>query len=221
MEQYDLIASLGDCCTPAVNIRRRFGIHSAMPFDWWVSPYSATIKLLEERFSNLLRPENLAITPADKSGRNSVRCNYYGILHHHDFIRDDHQQVAAGIFWQIPALTRKYNFIIERFLHAVRGKRVLFIRNGLRDDLDCEDPPIPPTEDDTFGRAAVLHSLIRRSLAPRYLDILVLSSIPSGTVRSHEGGRVIYEQLGPRIGDHLFWDANYDLIFDRLGVKIA
>lgn len=223
-EPYDVIASLGDWCAPAANIRRRFGVTTAMPFDWWVSPYNATIKLLEEKFSNLLRPENLEIIDQGGRERDSVRCNYYGILHHHDFIRDDHHRIDTDIASQMAAAVEKSRFIIDRFFRAFEGKRALFIRNSLYGDLWQPDSGVPfhmPTAEEQFERATRLHSLIRNDLSPRHVDIVVLSNLPPGTTLSLDRGTVIFEKLGDRIGDSGFWEENYDLLFDRLGINLV
>jgi hypothetical protein len=213
MEPYDLIVSLGGRCAPAANIRRRFHVNIAMPFDWWVSPYRSTIKLLEEQFSNLLRSENLEIIQGESE---SVRCNHYGILHHHDFIRDTKLHIVPDINSQLPHLVEKYRFITDRFLRAFEGKRALFIRSGLYGDTLS-----PPTAEENYDRAITLHSMIRRNLSPSHVDIVVLSNVPSGTTLSLEGGNIIFEQLGDKIGDHVFCDANYDLLFERLGTKLV
>jgi FkbM family methyltransferase len=224
LEPYEIIASLGDWCGPAANIRRRFGVTEAMPFDWWVSPYNATIKLLEENFANLLQLDNLEITNSPESERNSVRCNYYGMLHHHDFNRDDENKITPDIASQLPNILNKNKFIIDRFRGSFDGKRALFIRNDLVDDLWYPEHGLPflhPTLEEQINRATRLHALIRNLLSPRQLDIVILSNISHHIMLSLDGGSVIFEVLGERIGESTFWDQNYDLLFDRLGIELT
>jgi hypothetical protein len=220
LEPYDVITSLGSWCAPAANIRRRFGVSQAMPFDWWVSPYNATIKLLEEDFGNLLRPENLEIV----DNGDSVRCNYYGILHHHDFIRDDSKRIVPEFGSQIGAVAEKFRFIVDRFHRTHFGKRALFVRHSLNSELWQADSGIPfesPTAEEQIERATRLHCLIRSRLSPSHADVIVLSDLRPGTTLALEGGSVIFEQLGEQIDDSVFWNGNYDHLFSRLGIVLA
>lgn len=223
-EPYEIIASLGDWCAPAANIRRRFGITAAMPFDWWVSPYNATMKLLEEKFANLLILNNLEITNSPEKERNSVRCNYYGILHHHDFQRDKDDSIVPDIASQLPDVINKTKFILSRFFQSFEGKRALFIRNSLYGDLWYPERGLPfiyPTREEQIVLATKLHTVLRNLLSPRQLDIVVLSNIEQGTTHPREGGSVIFESLGDRIGESFFWNENYDKLFDRLGIELV
>jgi len=36
-----------------------------------------------------------------------------------------------------------------------------------------------------------------------------------------DGGHVVFDDLGPRIDEIGFLEANYDLLLDRLGVRLA
>ncbi len=215
-EPYEIIASIGDWCAPAANIRRRFGISEAMPFDWWVSPYNATVKLLEERFANLLRSENLEVI----NERSSVRCNYYGILHHHDFSRDEHGQIVPDIVPETEKVAAKFKYIIDRFHRSFKGKRALFIRNNLAGELWAPGSEPHPTIPLQIERATKLHTLIRNQLLPRQLDLIVLGDVEPGTTLELDGGSVIFENLGQRIKEVGFWDENYDLLFERLGIEL-
>ncbi|MGH9828642.1 MAG: hypothetical protein ACREDR_35930, partial [Blastocatellia bacterium] len=84
-------------CERAWNIRNHCGIATAYPFDWWITPHDSVVKLLTSNFSQLLTPEALKLS----HNRETVRCENYNILHHHDFERDEFNMV-------LPDLARKF-----------------------------------------------------------------------------------------------------------------
>jgi hypothetical protein len=177
---------------------------------------------VEERFEKLFQPENLEVISLNGKERESVRCNHYGILHHHDFTRDENGQVDLDIASQMPRVVEKSRFIVNRFLQTFTGKRVLFVRNSLVGDLwyaDSGRPFCVPSVKEQVKRATKLHTLLRSLLTPRHLDIVVISNLEPGTTLSLEGGGVVFEMLGERISEDGFWDENYDLMFDRLGIR--
>jgi hypothetical protein len=227
LTEYDAVLSLGDCCAPAANIRRRFGVTTASPFDWWVTPFNATMKLLREGFANVLLLDNLEITPAAEGYQESVQCKYYGMLHHHDFERSADQLIIKNIAVQQATVLQKTRFIIDRFHTALANKSVLFIRNGLDGDLsdlwylDAERLPVAATVDQQIGRATDLHGALTSYLSPRHLDIVVLSDVPRGQTLSLDNGMVLFEQLGELTGKPNFFEEDYDLLFDRLNFGLT
>lgn len=221
---YNLIVSLGDWCAPAANIRRHFGVTQAMPFDWWITPYNALIKMLEEDFANILRLKNLEVIDWEGIERHSVRCNYYEMLHHHDFKRDGHDFIMRNLRSQIKDVRSKTKFIIDRFCSEVRGKRVLFVRNGLYGDLWCAESGIPfqpPTVAEQINRAKTLHSLLLRKTKPAQLDLLILSDIASCPKIPVDAGNVEFDRLGDKIGDWFFWEENYRRLFERYEINLV
>jgi Putative papain-like cysteine peptidase (DUF1796) len=227
LAEYDFVVSLGDCCAPAANIRRRFGVTTASPFDWWVSPFNATMKLLREGFANVLLPDNLEIIPAAEGYQESVRCNYHGMLHHHDFERSADQLIIKNIAVQQATVLQKTRFIVDRFRATLANKSVLFIRNGLDGDLsdlwylDPGKRPIAPTFDQQMSRATDLHGALTSYLSPRHLDIVVLSNVPAGQTLFLNSGMVLFEQLGDLTGKPNFFEEDYDRLFDRLNLGLA
>jgi len=222
---YDLIVSLGDWCAPAANIRRRFGLEQAMPFDWWVTSYNGLVRLLEDRFADLFDPTSMQVLDRPHLARETVLCHRYGILHHHDFNRDGNGQISADISSEIPRAIEKFKFIVNRFFESIAGKRVLFIRSGLQSDLWFPESGLPfttPNHQECLERGAFLHGLLRRTLAPAALDLLILiENGPTGATLPLDGGHVVFDDLGPRIDEIGFLEANYDLLLDRLGVRLA
>jgi len=223
-EPYDLIVSLGDWCAPAANIRRRFGTTEAMPFDWWITPYNALIQLLEEKFENVLKRENLEILAQGGRPNDTVRCNHYHMLHHHDFTRDAEHRILPDIDGQLPSVIEKTRYIVERFYRSFEGKRVLLVRNGLYGDLWEPESGLPfqqPDAEQQAERATRLYNLLVDCLRPGHLDLVILSNLPVGTRLPFECGEVIFEQVGERRGDFAFFDLNFDDIFDRLGISMV
>ena len=129
---YDYVIPLGGNCETSWNIRNYFGYSHAYPFDWWITPFDSLLKILQDDFQNLLNPANIEIIRNNET----VICNYYKILHHHDFKRDDQEKVIEDIEHQVLTLRQKYDYLISRFRADASSKKVLFIRNG-----DCKIYP--------------------------------------------------------------------------------
>jgi hypothetical protein len=87
------VVSLGGNCMITKEMRVFFGIESANMFDWWVTPGDALVRLIENDFDGLFLPENLELV----GDRKSVANLRYGILHHHDFPRNDTEDRVIGI----------------------------------------------------------------------------------------------------------------------------
>jgi Putative papain-like cysteine peptidase (DUF1796) len=141
--RYDKVIGLGGNCEVAEHLRRYLGTDRANIMDWWVTPLTSVPKLLDERFSNLARPENMRLVANDKS----VMCRYYGIAHHHDFPRREDTTIDGSMIEsQAHLLREKYAMLADRFVKDCAGhQRVLFVRSW-RDRLDI--PPTPYATDD-------------------------------------------------------------------------
>jgi hypothetical protein len=136
--QYGKVIGLGGNCEVAEHLRRYTGLEQANIMDWWVTPLTAIPKLLDERFVNIGRPENMRLV----AGRKSVMCLHYGIAHHHDFPRCDDLTIDESI---IPShsveLQQKYAMLAQRFINdCSSGQTILFVRSW-RDRLE-----IPQTQ---------------------------------------------------------------------------
>jgi hypothetical protein len=141
--RYDRVIGLGGNCEVAEHLRRYVGSDRASIMDWWVTPLSSLPKLLDERFANLCRPENMRLV----AGGKSVMCVHYGIAHHHDFPRREDLTIdLSTIDFQTALLREKYSMLADRFINDCAGhQRVLFVRSW-RDRLDI--PPTPYATDD-------------------------------------------------------------------------
>ena len=93
MKMRQRVVSLGGNCMITKEMRVFFGIESANMFDWWVTPGDALVRLVESDFVGLFSPENLELV----GNRKSVANLRYGILHHHDFPRNDTEDQVIGI----------------------------------------------------------------------------------------------------------------------------
>jgi hypothetical protein len=93
MKMKQRVVSLGGNCMITKEMRLFFGIESANMFDWWVTPGDALVRLIENDFDGLFSPEYLQLV----GDRKSVANLRYGILHHHDFPRNDAEDRVIGI----------------------------------------------------------------------------------------------------------------------------
>jgi hypothetical protein len=209
--EYDLIVSAGDWCGPAHNIRRVFGRERAYPFDWWVTPYRSFVKLLDEDFANLLIPGNLVLT----EGNGSIKCNYYGILHHHDFTRDSEKKVISDFMKELPRVIAKTTALIHRLNAEVEGSDVLFVRSSLWDG----DGKYQQGSDLRDRAMALWTALSNRYSHARLLDLLVLAPLLPEEIPLHQGN-IIIRSLGERICNNFYWDENYTKVFRELHLEM-
>jgi Putative papain-like cysteine peptidase (DUF1796) len=144
--RYDKVISIGSNCEVTWNIRDYFSVDRAYPFDWWMTPFNATLELLDNRFSGLFEPKNLHV-PVD---RKTVVDKRYNLMYHHDFERDAEGLVVLDtIDQQLAGLKKKYEFLSARFVDDLAGKKVLFIRNRCGNDpayLDGDYGDIQPAQ---------------------------------------------------------------------------
>lgn len=188
---FDKIISLGCNCELTWNIRNYFGIECAYPMDWWITPFQALEKLLENRFHDLFNINNLEVS----EDLLTVRDKYYNLLYHHDFKKtEDDKIIEDCIEQQIPLLKQKYTMLVERFFKDPENKRVLFIRN--RDgNIPHLDPDTTPMDRNTFEQ---LYSQLEELFPDSQISLLV-TNCP------------IFPKIGRRKG-YIVWDeiVNYD-----------
>ena len=189
--KFDKIISLGCNCELTWNIRNHFGIERAYPLDWWITPFQALWKLLENRFHDLFNISNLEVS----QDLLTVRDTYYNLLYHHDFKRtEDDKIIGDCLDQQVPLLKQKYDMLIERFFKDPENKRVLFVRNrdGNIPHLDRDTTPMDNT---TFEQ---LYTLLEK-LFPHSQISLLITNCP------------VFPRVRRTKGD-ILWDeiANYD-----------
>jgi hypothetical protein len=224
LEPYDQIISLGDWCAPASNIRRKFGLDRAMPFDWWITPYNALINVLTDDFSELFRRDNLEIITKNGMDRLSVMCGHYGILHHHDFRRNAEQKVELDALNDLQSVVEKYRFIVKRLYETCRNRRVLFLRNSMIRELWWEQDGLPytvPNESEQIDMAVQLYEKLCEKLNPISSDLIVMSNLEYVKCINVSKGTIIFENLGNKIKhEDPFWEANYDNIFEKYEIAL-
>ncbi|CAH0261944.1 hypothetical protein SRABI96_03452 [Peribacillus sp. Bi96] len=140
---YDLVASLGSWCGPALHTKRHNLRKNSFPFDWVQSPFLSDVnKLLKNRFEgymelgNMVEKEILAHfvdegnTVFEQGGTEPAKAHfihdsYYHIDSVHDFPRIPNQDWIV----QYPSYKEKLKQRIERFFtHITQSQSILFIR---------------------------------------------------------------------------------------------
>ncbi|WP_026009783.1 DUF1796 family putative cysteine peptidase [Priestia filamentosa] len=127
---YDAAFSLGHNCFPAIYLRN----HNLRPFagvlDWMISfSLSEVNKLLENRFANFLKKENLTFESYFANGLTlKIRDNLYNIDSAHDFLAKNNTPTSWPEYDEVYA---KYKRRAERFLDTLeKSDDLLFVRLG-------------------------------------------------------------------------------------------
>src|ERR1051325_1596927 len=120
------VVSLGGNCMVTMEMRKFFGIETSNLFDWWITPGDALVQLIEDDFEGLFTPEYLKFV----GDRKSVANLRYGILHHHDFPRNDIEDRVVGMSNEdIQRNREKFAYLKNRWdALGDNGGPVLFIR---------------------------------------------------------------------------------------------
>jgi hypothetical protein len=180
VNEFDTIISLGCNCELTWNIRNHFSIERAYPLDWWITPFQALRKLLENRFHDLFNINNLEVS----HDLLTVKDNYYNLLYHHDFKRtQDDKIIDDNIVQQLPLLKQKYDMLIKRFFKDPENKRVLFVRN--RDgNIPHLDRDTTPMDKITFEQ---LYNLLEELFPISQISLLITNCPIFPKVRRRKG----------------------------------
>ena len=207
------VVSLGGNCMVTKEIRSYYGIASANMFDWWITPGDALVRLIENDFEDLFASENLALV----GDRRSVANLRYGILHHHDFPRDDSADRVVAIRKEDLRRNRdKFAYLKRRWDDlGDNGGPVLFVRYAwmMAEPLLTGIPPEPLGTDPARLIAALDCKF------PRLDYELLLIDAPEATIKHPKilcRSTPIFSQPGERLNaSDLTWKDN-TAVFSRL-----
>ncbi|WP_158287580.1 DUF1796 family putative cysteine peptidase [Falsiroseomonas bella] len=227
MSAHDLVFSLGPNCKTAWNTRAHFGVTQAYPFDWWITPARAMLRMIEPGFTFSVAMDDLVMVPPKENGEDSVYNRRLNLLHHHDFPRRN--RLVTGMDQdRLDEINRKYTQRFARLradIEAARAPLALLggISAGWRQDPTgtgnwnaALNGRVPPGE---------LIAGIRDRLGRKLRVLVIAAGEPE--VQEYEGGvlvrrpdRGVREPKGtvPSYAEpvHLFRDA-----FAALGLESA
>lgn len=206
---YEKIIGFGGNCEVAEHIRRYTGEKRANIMDWWITPMGSLSRLLDERFANLMRLENMKVI----NGGMTVMCTHYGIAHHHDFPRLANKRIdVATIPQTVQDMQGKYEMLRERFLADCDGRqRVLFVRTW-RDTLAVPSNQQAMDDVQQYDFDGVIADIAR---AFPHLDFTVLF-VNYGVHRSAHP-RALFHNISDK-GDSKNWAGSpggWDEMFER------
>lgn len=207
------VVSLGGNCMVTMEMRKYFGIEPANLFDWWITPGDALVRLIEDDFDDLFAEKNLQLV----GDRRSVANLRYGILHHHDFPRDDEEDRVIAVTGQdIRRNREKFAYLKRRWDDlADNGAPVLFLRYGwhMGEPLLAGIPPEPSGADATRLLAALDRKFPRLDYRILFIDAIEITLRHPKVLRRETR---LFTQPGERIdAANLKWQDNTP-IFSRL-----
>ena len=193
MKSFTALVSLGYRCRSTQRLRAFFGVESAYPFDWWVSPLKGAARLLRDwDVEPLLDIDMLQEVHA---GRHIayVRHRRYGIKLQHDFPLD-RKYIAPGWQEHIPAAKSRISHLMKKLDRLNRpGHRVLFCR-----ELSDFEPAEPKLINELREAAAA-----RTPLAEHEFLLISRSGMPA---KGWISLRVDDPNPEPWSGDPAIWD---------------
>lgn len=123
-QNFDHIVSLGGNCETKYQIRRLFPDAENYIFDWFVTPTSSMVDMIENDFSDMFLEKNMRVI-FDGDG---VACDRYGTVHFHNFphAHPEGKYVQELVTAGCAMNQEKFKYLAHRF-RSLKG-RVLFIR---------------------------------------------------------------------------------------------
>lgn len=133
---FDLVFSAGPYCRLAFHIRRLFSQSEAFPFDWWLTPTSSFLRMIDPGYCFNLNTEQVFLA---QSGQVVLNSNDL-ILHLHDFQRLPSGEISlANIGNQLDKINAKYRFLFDRLRERLKNaNRCLIIFEGLLPATELE-----------------------------------------------------------------------------------
>ena len=158
---FDLVFSAGPYCRLAFHIRRLFSQSEAFPFDWWLTPASSFLRMIDPGYYFNLSTEQIFLSLSGQVVLNSRDL----ILHLHDFERLPSGDISlANIESQLDAINEKYRFLFNRLRERLKkANRCLIILEGL----------MPATELEQYRLRTECHELLYPRITNGYAEELV------------------------------------------------
>lgn len=127
MGNYDAIFSLGDLCLSSIQLKKHNLRTYSGVFDWAATPQLSKVNLLlQNRFKDLMKYENLRIVGPAEKHMICVSDDYYHFVSNHDFEVGKNSLTYLGSYFEV---MEKYDRRINRFLYQMEtAKRILFVR---------------------------------------------------------------------------------------------
>jgi hypothetical protein len=207
------VVSLGGNCMGTMEMRKFYGVEAANLFDWWITPGDALVRLIENDFDDLFAAEYLKMV----GDRKSVANLRYGILHHHDFPRNDvEDRVIAITREDLQRNREKFAYLKKRWdeLGDNPGP-VLFVRYA----WSMGEPLLAGIPPDAMGADAARLIAVLDHKFPRLDYEVLLIDAPELTLRHPKILRRetrIFQQPGEQLkASDLKWKDNTP-IFSRL-----
>ncbi len=190
--QPDLVFSLGCFCRTAWNLRAHFGVQQAYPFDWWITPARAMLRMMEPGFRFGIAAEDLTLVPPGQANEDSVYAHRLNILFHHDFPRGQDGRVLPITPEAVARVNAKYATRFGRLHRDLAAARAPLAVIGQPHPGWPADPALRPCTEAALNgpiEPAELVRAVRERLGAR-LRVLVIGF---GNERTEEveGGLVV------------------------------
>ncbi|MFG1349705.1 DUF1796 family putative cysteine peptidase [Xanthobacter autotrophicus] len=192
----DRLVSLGALCEVAFQLRRLARSDRADPFDWWISPLSAVVPVLEAGAGAVFAPEQI-VKIADYDGTPALYSRVGGTVHLHEFPAGT--DVLALPETEIAArLVPKYEALHRRMVREAAQGTTLFVRQC----LPAHDPRGEALEDaidllfaalSRFAGAPLLLLLDYEPVRPR--PWLITATVPACRDHNDLGSRRGWNQV--------------------------
>jgi Putative papain-like cysteine peptidase (DUF1796) len=200
------VVSLGGSCQASYNLRRYYDFSTAYPFDWWITPLSAVIRLLREfDIEKLYDPTRLKVS----DNFDTVFHADYALQLFHEFPRDHKNLFGNGIGRVCPNFCdylaepkSRTAYLWERFLGLNQADyRIFFIRQQ-----------ISPAE------ASIQDHLVDalQNTFPKPVSTVALVNTPGA---KEQNGVCLFDIPQGAPSWHGYTDA-WDAALERLGIKL-
>jgi SAM-dependent methyltransferase len=233
---FDCVISGGPRCSTAWHIRRVFGRDHAYPFDWWVTPFQSTVRLLLEGKNFSIQLDDLAIIDAPNC--ETVLNKRWLLQHDHDFPRLDHGGIDRASLNDrtLSELNQKYQFLFQRLqqhIHEAQAPLLVIAEHLTLEqwhqqlhDLPHQLPDLV-TQSQPETEPEVVVATLREFLNPRLTVLLCDQGDPAcwspsdGLIRLRS--KPVKSSVDHQLADHydwiqplLAWDLRWQMLANHL-----